>query len=280
MRHTNHHHVFPTNQNLYLSTTHPNCQKNSWNVYNRSQDELSTIKTLNTLATQQSAPTENTNQDVKKFLDYCATYPDAKIIFFASEMILQAHSDASHMNETKACSTASGKYFLRNNINSRKPIVLNGVIHTLCKIIGVAASAAAAELGILFLNRQETVKLRMILQELGLIQPPTPIHADNNASTGIIHRTIKQQRSCAMNMRYFWTISKQDDKNIDVSWHPGRGNLADYYFKHHSPNIHQNLQPTYLHMPNSPRYLQHSVTPHLLLGCAKTSPCSVLRTHV
>ena len=81
-------------------------------------------------------------------------------------------------------------------------------------------------------------------------------------------------------MRYFWTISKQDDKTIDVSWHPGRENLADYSSKHHYPTIHQNLRPTYLHMTNSPKYLQRSVTPHLLRGCAKTSPRSVLRTHV
>ena len=128
---------------------------------------LTVIKTLNTFTTQQSAPTENTDQDVKHFLDYCATHPDAKIHFFASEMILQVHSDASCMNETKARSTASGNYFLGNNIKSRKYIVLNVAIHKLCKIIVVAESAAEAELGSLFLNRQETVKLRMVLQELG-----------------------------------------------------------------------------------------------------------------
>ena len=82
-----------------------------------------------------------------------------------------------------------------------------------------------------------------------------------------------------MNMRYFWTISKQDDKTIDVLWNPGRGNLADYSSKNNYPTIHHNLRPTYLHMPNSPRYLQRSVTPHLLQGCAKTSPRSVLLTH-
>ena len=138
--------------------------------------------------------------------------------------------------------------------------------------IGVAASAAEAELGSLFLNTQETVKLRIALQEIGHTQPPTPIHTDNTTAMGIIHKTIKQQRSRAMNMRYFWTISKQDYKTIDISWHPGRGNLAGYYSKRHSPTIHQNLRPTYLQMPNSPRYLQRSVIPHLLRGCAKTFP--------
>ena len=128
-------------------------------LYYRQAIQLTIIKTLNTLSTQQSTPTENTNQDVKKFLNYCATHPDAKIIFFASKMILQVHSDASYMNETKARSTASGKYFLGNYIKSGKTIFFNGAIRTLCKIIGVAASADEAELGSLFLNTQETLKL-------------------------------------------------------------------------------------------------------------------------
>ena len=139
-----------------------------------------------------------------------------KIRFFASEMILQVHSDASYMNETKSLSKASGHYFLGNNIKSGKPIFLNGTIHTFCKITGVAAFAAEAELGRIFLNTQETVKLRTDIQELGHTQPPTPIHTDNTTAMVIIHKTIKQQQSRAMNMRYFWTTSKRDDKTIDV----------------------------------------------------------------
>ena len=118
-------------------------------------------------------------------------------------MILQVHSDAAFMNETKARSTASRHYFVGNNIKSGKPILLNGAIHTLCKITGVAASTAEAELGSLFLNTQETVTLQIALKELGHTQPPTPIHNDNNTSTGIIQKTIKQQQSRATNMRYF-----------------------------------------------------------------------------
>ena len=170
--------------------------------------DLTIIKTLNTLVTQQSAQTENTDQDVKHFLNYYATHPDAKIRLFASKMILHVHSDASYMNDSNARSTASGHYFLGKKIKYGKPIVLNIAIHTLCKIIGFAASAAEAELGSLFLNTQETVKLQIYLQELGHKQPPTPIHNYNTTEIGIIHKKIKQQQSRAMNMHYFWTISK------------------------------------------------------------------------
>ena len=60
---------------------------------------------------------------------------------FESEIIIQVHSDVLYMNYTKAHSTASGDYFLGKNIKPGKPIFLNGAIHTLCKIIGVVASA-------------------------------------------------------------------------------------------------------------------------------------------
>ena len=123
----------------------------SFIYYGRAID-LTIIKTLNTLGTQKSAPTKNTNEDVAHFLDYCATHPDAKTRFFASEMILQVHSDAAYTNEIKARSTASVHFPLGNQIKEGKPIFINGVIHTLCKVIAVAASAAEAELGSLFLN--------------------------------------------------------------------------------------------------------------------------------
>ena len=54
----------------------------------------------------------------------------------------------------------------------------------------------------------------MAIQELGHTQTLTPIHTENTTATGIIHKTIKQQRSLAMNMRYFWKISKQDEKPL------------------------------------------------------------------
>ena len=64
--------------------------------------------------------------------------------------------------------------------------MLNIVIQILCKITGVAASAAKAELGNLFLNTQETVKLQIALQELCHTKPPTHIHTDNTTATGIV----------------------------------------------------------------------------------------------
>mgnify|MGYP003316164995 FL=1 len=88
-----------------------------------------------------------------------------------------------------------------------KPIKLNGNIAITCAILkSVAASAAEAELGALFLNAQEARIIRLTLAELGHPQPPTPIHIDNSTCVGIVNNTIKRQRPRAMEMRYFWLL--------------------------------------------------------------------------
>ena len=74
------------------------------------------------------------------------------------------------------------------------PIKLNGAIHVQCTILKlVAASAAEAELGALFLNAQDAKVFRLILEELGHPQPSTPIHIDNTTTVGIVNNTIKRQ---------------------------------------------------------------------------------------
>ena len=81
------------------------------------------------------------------------THPDATIRFRASDMILNVHSDASYLSAPKARSRAGGYYFLGSLPKDNKPIKLNGAFFVLCTILRlVAASAAEAELGALFLN--------------------------------------------------------------------------------------------------------------------------------
>ena len=63
--------------------------------YAQAIDE-SMLPALGTIATQQSVPTENTMHKVNQFIDYAATHPDAVITYRASNMILPAHSGASH----------------------------------------------------------------------------------------------------------------------------------------------------------------------------------------
>ena len=142
-------------------------------------------------------------QRVKQFLDYMWTHPDAEIEFRASDMILNVHSDGSYLSAPKARSRAGGYYFLGSIPRDNEPIFLNGAFYVLCTIFKlVAASAAEAELGALFLNSKQAKIIRIMLEELGHPQPPTPIHIDNSTTAGIVNNTIKKQKSRSMEMRY------------------------------------------------------------------------------
>mgnify|MGYP006198298991 CR=1 FL=1 len=219
---------------------------------------------------EQTKATKNMNLSINQMLDYCTTHPNAKICFHISVMVLNIHSDASCLNAPEGWSHIGDHHFLgwipRDNI----PIKLNGAIHVISTILKfVAASVAEAELGALFVNAKEGCVIRLILQELGHPQPPTPIHCDNSTTAGIANNTVKRQRSPSMEMRYFWIADQVACKQFNVKWHPGLKNLGDYHTKHHPPAHHQQVHPYYLLEPNSPLELPHAMTPEELQGCAK-----------
>ena len=205
---------------------------------------------------------------VKHFLDYMATHPQAIIRYRASDMVLNVHSDASYLSAPKARSRAGGYFFLGSIPRDHHPIFLNGAVHinsTILKL--VAASAAEAELGALFLNAQDAKVLRMTLTELGHPQPPTPIHVDNTTTVGIVNSTIKRQRSRAMEMRYFWLLDGEAQRSFSFYYQPGQENLGDYPSKLHNGDIHQHVRPYYLHEANSPTHLARASKPSSRRGC-------------
>ena len=71
-------------------------------------------------------------------------------------------------------------------------IYLNGAIFVHSTILKfVAASAAEAKLGALFLNAKEGRIIQLTLQELGHPQPTSSIHCDNTTAAGIAHGKVK-----------------------------------------------------------------------------------------
>ena len=199
---------------------------------------------LNDIATQQAKPTESTMKIFHQLLDYMATHPKSIIRFRAYDMILNIHSDASCCSAGRGRSRASGYFFLGIIPVNGQQIKLNGNIHITCAILKpVAASAAEAELGPLFLNAREEKLLRITLQELVHPQPPTPIHVDNTTAVGIVNNVIKRQRSRAMEMRYFWLLNQYCQKYLDISHQPGQENLGDYPMKHHNGTVTHHVFP-------------------------------------
>jgi hypothetical protein len=197
-----------------------------------------------------------------------ATHPDAKIRYYASDMVLNVHSDASYLSVPNACSQAADIFFLGSLPQNTKPIILNSAIHMLCTILRfIATSAAEAELGALFLNAKEAKIMRLTLEELGHLQPPTPIHIDNSTTVGIVNNTVKRQKTRSMEMCYFWLLDGKIQNLFSFRYHPGFENLADYPSKSHPGSHHQAVRPYYLHMPDSPRFLQRAAKPSSRRGC-------------
>jgi hypothetical protein len=193
---------------------------------------------LNDIAKEKTTATKKTKTAVGQLLDYLANHPGAKIRFHASDMILHIHSDASYLSVSKSISSLGGLFYLGYNYPNENKI--NGSIPNVASVIKhVVASAAESEVGTCFQNAQTVVPLRVTLLELGHNQPATPLITDKYTAYGILNETIKQKQSKYMDMKYYWLQDRVRQKQFDVYWRPGKGNLADYHAKHHPAQDHQ-----------------------------------------
>ena len=199
-------------------------------------------------------------------LNYCATHPDATIRFHSSDMILHIHSDASYLSVHGARSRVGGYFFLSQhppsigyNANTPAP-PFNGPIHVNSIILQhVMSSAAEAELGALFHNAKDAETLRTVLIAMGHPQPATPIQTDNACANGIVNDTVKQKRSRAMDMRFYWVRDRVRQGHFLVFWAPGDINIADYYTKHFAVSHHRSIRSTVLHNPSTSSVMQGCV---------------------
>jgi hypothetical protein len=122
------------------------------------------------------------------------------------------------------------------------------------------ASAAEAEVAGIYMNAQLAVSYRNCLIEVGHPQPPTPIRTDNTTARGIITGTIKQKRSKAIDMHFYWLNDRYEQKQFDYVWGKGIENLADVPTKHHPGSHHKQIRPLYLHIKGkSPKTMQGCV---------------------
>ena len=95
-------------------------------------------------------------------LSAIATHPDAIITFKTSKMILEIHSDASHLTEPKARSRAGDHYYMADD-NEEEP--KGGPVHIVAQIIrNVMTSAADAEIGSLYINSRQATPARQLLE--------------------------------------------------------------------------------------------------------------------
>ena len=204
-------------------------------------------KTLSSIAGRQAQATENLEKEVKQFMDYCSTHPDAVVRFMASEMILALHSDASYLSEPGAKSRAGGHFYLKNKTDRESN---NGAVLTLSKIIKhVMSSASEAETAALFLNCKAAIPLRIALEEMGHPQPRTPVVTDNSSAEGLINKTMIPKRAKAHDMRFNWLKCREAQNMFELIWKKGKDNKADYHTKNHPAIHHQDKRGDYVAAP-------------------------------
>ncbi len=98
--------------------------------------DITVLMALSSIAIKQSKGTTNTMEKAKQLLNYLAIYSDATINFWASDMILNVHSDALYLSESEARSRTCGHFFFMGcSPNDGNHIWLNGAFYTVCTIL-------------------------------------------------------------------------------------------------------------------------------------------------
>jgi hypothetical protein len=168
-------------------------------------------------------------------------------------MVLHVDSDASYLSEAKSRSTAGGYHYLSSQPSpSNKKPPRNGAILVLCQILKeIMASASEAELAALFHNCREACPISVTLEELEHPQPAIPVKTDNSTAAGITNDTVKQKRSKAIDMRFYWVRDRVRQGQFNVFWAPGAENDGDYYTKHFPGSRHKAVRPSYFYEPKS-----------------------------
>jgi hypothetical protein len=146
-------------------------------------------------------------QQTLQLLDYLATQEDAVLTYHASNMVLAVHSNASYLSEPKARSRAGGHFFLSSDTTVPPN---NGAVLNIAHIIkNVMSSATEGELAGLYIMACKAVYIRIILEELGHKQPPTPLQTDNAMADAVINGKIQPKRTKAMDMRFHWLRDRE-----------------------------------------------------------------------
>jgi hypothetical protein len=123
------------------------------------------LAALGSIATQQENLTENMMKNVRQFLDYASTHPNAIVTYRASNIVLAGHSDASNISEFNGCSKAGGHFFM--SINTAKS-PNNSAILKIAQIIKAIMSLAAEDkVGALYINCREAIPAPYTLSFMG-----------------------------------------------------------------------------------------------------------------
>ncbi len=133
-------------------------------------------------------------------------------------MVLAVHSNASYLSKPKAQSQAGGHFFHSSNTTVPPN---NGAILNIAHIIkNIMSSATEVELNGLYIMACEAIYIRIILEELGHVQPPTPLQTDNAMAEGIINSKVQPKQTKAMDMRFHWLPDQECQQHSAFTGNP------------------------------------------------------------
>jgi hypothetical protein len=132
------------------------------------------------------------------------------------------------------------------NHNRPDPLTQGPLLVSTAIMKNVLSLVVEAEIGALFDNTKKEVVLRTILEEMRYPQPATLVQTDNSTACGIANSNLRQQRSRAIDMRFYWIRDHVRQGQFHIYWGPGQLNLADYFTKHHSASHHCAMCSHYL----------------------------------
>ncbi len=116
---------------------------------------------------------------------------DALISNHANNMVIAVHSNASYLSEPKAQSQLGGHFFLSSNTTVPPN---NGENLNPAHIIkNIASSATKADFAGLHIMALKALYIRIILEELGHVQPSTPLQTDNAMADGVINGKVQSK---------------------------------------------------------------------------------------
>ena len=98
----------------------------------------------------------------------------------------------------------------------------------------------------MYIMAREAVYIRIILEEMGHKQPPTPLQTDNSMAYAVCNGKIQPKRTKAMDMSFHWLRDRECQEQFCIYWRPGKLNYADYWTKHHPAEHHQNTRKEFL----------------------------------
>jgi hypothetical protein len=113
---------------------------------------------LSSLASQQTKATQCTAHDANKFLNYCATHPDTTIHYYASDMVLNVHSNASYNSELQARSHAGSHFYMGNHWDKHNT-KQGAILATTTIMQSILSSASEAEISALYENTKKAAIL-------------------------------------------------------------------------------------------------------------------------